>query len=340
MAKNTPDTPLQLALSSLERIQNFDVKQLPRTELGKSFDFKAAVEPAKRLIDLFQKVPTEALSEFPDEQLENIQAQSDAVFNLFDEVSLFDETQQNATDIRTGIVEHIKSHYQSAFNELMQYISYSVARTVDFQRLEIDGRAFLQGIKDQTNNAVEEIETSKLEASNVLDEIKKTAAEQGVSQQAFYFSEEAKEHTTEAKKWKATTRNWAIGIIIYGITSFFFHKIPWIAPTGIAESIIFIASKILIFAILSYMLVLSARNFISHNHNAVVNKHRQNALMTFNALVNASGNNETQDIILNHASSCIFSPQDTGYTKHGGANNSQLPNVIEMIPKTTVRVDG
>ncbi len=34
---------------------------------------------------------------------------------------------------------------------------------------------------------------------------------------------------------------------------------------------------------------------------------------------------ESQDIILSHASSCIFSPQDTGYTKHGGANRSQMP---------------
>ncbi|MBV1903702.1 MAG: hypothetical protein KUG58_08710, partial [Marinosulfonomonas sp.] len=125
-----------------------------------------------------------------------------------------------------------------------------------------------------------------------------------------------------------------------GVVSFFLHKIPWIAPSGTPEAIIFVASKVLIFAVLTYMLILSARNFLSHKHNAVVNKHRQNALMTFNALVKAGQGKETQDIVLSHASSCIFSPQDTGYTKHGGSNSAQMPNVVDLIPKTTVRVDG
>lgn len=334
------ETPLESALGSLSRIQNFDLKQLPRKDLGKSFNFTEAVPYAERLIGLFQKIPTDALAEYPDDQLNKIKSQSDAVFNIFEQVESFDETQQNATDARKAIITGIKNQYQSSFNALMPHISYGVARTVDFQRLETDGRAVLQAIKDQTTDVLGEIESSKTEASEVLDEIKKTAAEHGVSQQAFYFSEEEKEHSKLAGEWKTTTRNWAIAIIVYGFASFFLHKIPWIAPVGISESIIFIASKILIFAILSYMLILSARNFLSHKHNAVVNKHRQNALMTFNALVKASGSKETQDIVLSHASSCIFSPQDTGYTKHGGASNSQLPNVIEMIPKTTVRVDG
>lgn len=334
------DTPLQLAHASLERIQGFDTKTLKRDELGKSFNFQAAVNPASRLISAFQKVPLDSLPEFPDSQLSQIQSQADAVFNMFEEVAAFDETQANASEARNNLIQKIVKHYQRAFDTLMPFISYGVARTVDFQRLETDGRAVLQGIKDQTTGVLEEIETSKTEASKALDEIKKVSAERGVSQQAHYFAQEAEDHDSHADNWKKTTQKWAIGLIVYGIISFFLHKIPWISPTGIAEAIIFVASKILIFAVLIYMLILSARNFLSHKHNAIVNKHRQNALMTFNALVQAGKGSDTQDIVLTHAASCIFSPQDTGYTKHGGANSAQSPNITDLIPKTAVRMDG
>lgn len=215
----------------------------------------------------------------------------------------------------------------------MPFISYGVARTVDFQHLEAEGRTVIQGIRDQA-------EAIKSEVSDVLEEIRRTAAEQGVSQQAHYFAEEAERHDTEAGAWKFGTRKWAGALIAYGVASFFLHQIPWIAPSGTSEAIIFVASKVLIFAVLAYMLILSARNFLSHKHNAVVNKHRQNALMTFNALVKAGQGKETQDIVLSHASSCIFSPQDTGYTKHGGSSSARMPNAVDLIPKTAVRMDG
>jgi len=333
------ETLLQSAVSSLDRIQGFDVSAIPRKdELGKSFNFEEAVPNAERLINLFKKIPKDALSQFPDSQLTSVK--NEAGSDLFEKIIDFDATQAEATTARTRILTSVESHYQRAFNTLMPLISYGVAQTVDFARLETDGRAVLQGIKDETDSVLSDLEAAKGSANSVLDEIKKTAAEQGVSQQAFHFSQESSEHSKLAGEWRASTRNWAIAMIVYGVASFFFHKIPWIAPSGISEAIVFVASKVLIFVILSYMLVLSARNFLSHKHNAVVNKHRQNALMTYNALVSASGGKETQDIVLTHASACIFAAQDTGYTKHGGANNSPIANVVEMLPKTSIRVDG
>ena len=332
------DTPLASAQRSLERMQTFTASKLERVELGQSFNFSDAVPHAERIIHLFQRIPVDSLSEFPAQQLKDIQGQADTAFNLFEQVGDFDETVQNASQARNQLISRVEQHYQGVFNKIMPYISYGVARTVDFQRIENDGRATLQSIRDQTDTAIQDLEISKTEAAATLDEIKRTAAEHGVSQQAHYFSEEASEHSDRAADWQKTTRNWAVGLIVYGVLSFFLHKIPILTPSDPAEAIIFVSSKILIFAVLTYMLVLSARNFLSHKHNAVVNKHRQNALMTFNALVKAGQGEDTQNIVLGHASSCIFSPQDTGYTRHGNANS--MANVTDLVPKTTVRLDG
>lgn len=336
------DNPaLDEAKHAIERIQHFDVNRLPRiAELGERFAFDEAVQPAQEVVELFRKVPADALTELPQRQLNELKDHANSVYSLFDEIANFDNTQAEAMNARTNILNQVKAAYQQKFPILMPYISYGVARTVDFARLESDGRAVLQDIKDKTNGALEEIEKSKAAASDVLAEIKKSAAEHGVTQQAIFFERESTAHDELANTWRGYTRNWAIAIIGYGILSFFLHKIPVIRPTTVAETIAFVASKLLIFAILSYMLILSARNFLSHKHNAVVNKHRQNALMTFNALVAAGGTKEAQDIILGYASACIFSPQDTGYTKHGGPSSSQMPNFVELIPKTNVKLDG
>ena len=41
------------------------------------------------------------------------------------------------------------------------------------------------------------------DAKRILDEVRKVAAEQGVSQQASYFAEESKNHETQANQWRS-----------------------------------------------------------------------------------------------------------------------------------------
>jgi hypothetical protein len=81
------------------------------------------------------------------------------------------------------------------------------------------------------------------------------------------------------------------------------------------------------------MLLLSARNFLSHKHNEIVNRHRQNALLTFKALVDAAGQKEAQDVVLSYAAACIFAPQETGYTKTTGTMPEVPTNIIQSVPK-------
>ena len=94
-----------------------------------------------------------------------------------------------------------------------------------------------------------------------------------------------------------------------------------------------ISSKFLIFAVLGYLLLMAARNYTTHKHNSVVNRHRQNALLTYRALVEASAGKGTEDIILAHAASCIFSPQETGFSHGKGDSSSGSKSVLELMTK-------
>lgn len=330
---------LEETRESLERMQRFDPDTLARdSDLGARFSLSSAVDPANKLVRLYKQLGVSALDDFPDEILDQIKKQADADFNRFKQLLDFaPDQQQNPAQVRDQLVAQIEAAYRGAFQTLYTPIAYGASKSIDFQRMENEARASLQSVTDQASEITEQLGKHQEQAEQVLRDVRKVAAEQGVSQQAIYFKDEAAEHKTLADTWQGYTTKLAIGVGIYAVATLFLHKIPYFQPTNPYDSVQLVASKILIFFVLTYMLILAAKNFLNHKHNEIVNKHRQNALMTFKALVDASKTEESRDIVLTHAASCIFSPQDTGYTKHYGGDSG--PSVTELIPKTVLRLD-
>ena len=328
---------------SLKRIQEFDSKIISReNELGKKFYFADAIKPANKLIQLYKQLSLTVLEDLPDSILDNINRQADADFNKFQQALNFDPANvqnQNPATARDAIINNITSAYPPAFNVLWNYIAYGVSKSVDFQRMENEARSMIQSVKDKTEEITQELKNNQIQSGQILNDMRKAAAEQGVSQQAIYFKEEAVEHEKLSNQWKGMTLKMAIGLGIYAIISLFVHKIPWLSPHNTYESVQLVSSKILIFGVISYIMFLAAKNFLSHKHNAIVNKHRQNALMTFKVLIDAGISQESKDIVLTHASACIFSPQETGYIKVGSSIGSENKSIIELLPKAVMKMD-
>lgn len=324
----------------VRRMQDFDTDTLPREdELGQGLSFKGAVLPARKLIGLYKQLSLSALDDIPDQLLAKIKTRANADLNLFQQVLDFDLNKEHPTSVRDSYVQHIFDAYPGAFTILHPYISYGVSKSADFQRMETDARAAFQSITDHGKQITQQLDESRVEAHRVLEDVRRVAAEQGVSQQAIYFKNESQMHSDSADKWRCTT-NWFAGALgVYSILTLFLHKITWLTPEDNIQSLQLVVSKLLIFGVLSYMLFLSAKNFLSQKHNAIVNKHRQNALMTFEALVDASGSNDGKEVILAHASACIFSPQDTGYVKPG-ADSGSSKSIVELLPKAMIKFDG
>lgn len=316
---------LKQTQESLERVARFDVRSLPRREdLGNALNFEAAVEPAQRVIALFSKLPLDALPEFPDAVLKPIKEQADQFYQLLTTVLAFSPSAANPGSERDALVQQIRDQYPSIFKALSPHISYSVARTVDFNRLEEQGRAAIQGISDRTTSLLQSIEEAQQQAQKTLEDVRAAAAEQGVTQQARYFKDEADKHDHQAGEWLMWTLVSAGGLVTYAIASMFIHLIPVLTPTSTYAAIQLGASKLLIFLVVAYIVLTCGRNFMSHKHNSIVNRHRQNALQTFTTLVDAASTPEAQDIVLSHAAASIFEPQETGYAKQQHSQDGAL----------------
>jgi hypothetical protein len=328
---------LDEAREALNRIHEFDPRTLSRQEdLGRKLNFADVVAPAGKLISLYRQLSLDTLNELPDNQLNAVKKIAAADYNRFNEVMSFEIEGENATGRRDTLINQIAGSYQGTFDQLQPIISYGMTRAVDFQKMENDARATIQSIKDQASGITDDLENRKSEVERILEEVRKVAAEQGVSQQARYFKDESDRHAEAAETWRKRTGRIAILLGIYSIAALFLHKIPLLVPTDVYQSAQLITGKVLVFAVFGYMLFLSARNFLSHEHNMIINKHRQNALMTFKALVDAADTEEHSDIVLLHAAQCIFAPQETGYAKQDGNRGTAPLPMFDLMRKANM----
>jgi hypothetical protein len=324
------------AQQSLLRMQEFDVATLPRErELGSEMNFLEAVQPATRLVDLYKQLSIAVLADFSEKILEQIQDRANADFELFKKALNFNLTAQSEPKrIRNSIIQQISQSYDSSFDALHPYISYSLHRSADFQRLDANARATMQAISDRAEKLETQLKGHEEEAQRILNKIRSVAAEEGVTQQSVHFRAEADRHDVESENWRKRTVKLAITVGVYAALSMFLHKIPFLTPTSNYETIQLAISKALIFSVLAYMLFLSARNFLNHKHNAIVNRHRQNALMTHKALIEAASDHGIREAIMVQAAGCIFAPQNTGYTSSSSGSDTQSPkSVVELLSK-------
>lgn len=326
------------AQDALMRVQDFDISQLPReADLGKSLSFQEAAIPATLLVDLFKRLSIQALDDFPDQVLNVIRDQANNVYNLFDQILKFDVAQGNPQASRQSIINGLIGAYAGTFQSLHPYIAYSLHRSADFQRLDAQARATLQSVEDRANAFSGAMKKHEEDAMRVLGEIRKVAAEEGVTQQAAHFRTEAESHESKAEEWRNKTVKLAWLLGAFAVASLFIHKIPFLKPETAYDAVQLALSKVLLFAVITYMLVLSAKNFMNHRHNAVVNKHRQNALMTHRALVEGAADGGMRDAVMVHAASCIFSPQPTGYTQGKSDGDMVSPrSIVEILSKPIV----
>lgn len=320
---------------SLERIQQFDPKSISRdTELGQ-LNFKKAVPPTKSLIDTFSRINIDSLTIFSDGQLNQIKSQADGFFNLLSQMLNFDlSAAANASEEQRSIIAQIKALSDNISDALGPLISYSVASSLDVSASQQQMRAVIQSFADDRDRALASVEALKADAEGILNRVRDAAAEQGVSQQAGYFKVIADGHDIEAAKWlKYSLIAGGVMVIVAALLSLI-YKWPWLAPKNNIEAAQIITSKVLIVGIFGYAVVTAVKNFSSHKHNAVVNRHRQNALLTYTAFVDAAPSTASREIVLTHAAASVFAPQDTGLIKNEEPVGGR--SIMEMITRGTM----
>lgn len=313
----------------LNQILSYQIEQLTREgELGNQLSFKEIETMFIKVIDLFKKVKETNIFEVPYNILTQFSAQLDNAISYFDQCINFNANQGNPVQVRNQIINKFRNSYDNYVTHSIPILTIGLLKGIDIS-LE---RAKLKGMieefeKDKEKTKIESEKKIK-ELNDILTNAKSAANQVGVSKHSIVFREESDFHNTESKKWLKYTVCILIGIVVIGIGLSFLGREFSKTTTQVLQ---FSITKLIILSTLFYALSLTNRNYKAHKHNSIVNKHRQNALTTFETFSAAAGDDiQTKNAILLETTHSIFSSQQTGYMQN--ENDSESPNrIIEIF---------
>ncbi len=317
----------QHALSSLLDVLKWfkeaDAEKLKRSDLG-PLSFDEFSDTIARTLGLYRSLLDCDLSNVSYAKLSEITSAGNAAKTILENIRLFEVTQQNPSGERQSIIQRLVDQWEFDFAAVTPVLASATKSSADFQRLEREARGALSELnaskgtfQDQTNGILGQMNTA-------LGQVQDAAKKAGVSKHTVHFKEEANTAKLVALAWLSVTVFLAVAIVLYVM----FHVEPTLAtlvnPTAI-ELVKESLPRLLVVFVLSFGMIWAAKNVSASTHNFVVNRHRQNALASFETFVEGASGKEVKDAVLIQATSAIFSPQDTGYAK------GELPHPVSQV---------
>ena len=236
-------------------------------------------------------------------------------------------------------LQTLSQNLEKETREKIAAVDKEIRKGVDESMVRIKQEAdkALDKAQAQIAGVIEKREKAEIAATQQVEALEKRAEEilstvvdETVGQQAEHFKVLAEKHEKSACCWCVATIAAAVLLAGFAVESIFLSDLDVVKNYPIQAGI----SKVLVFTVLGSALFFCARNYGAHRHNAVVNRHRENALRTFRVLAATTHSAENRDIVLNQAAQCIFGPRDSGYARgrnSGGDGISINANIPRFL---------
>lgn len=317
---------------AIQAIAKLDPNEYEKADLG-PLSFKAGAPFFQRVISLYRTLSECNLDDLSHSKMSELINVASNTVSAFNEVSSFSlETQpNNPQSARDTIIQKFRDNWETEFNAISPVIAYAVRRGTDFDKLEREARGTLvelKGVREELDTSIGEM-TGKMQTA--LLQVQDAAKKAGVSQHSLHFAEESAAYQKRSRVWLTATGVFAASILVYVLWGVAPSLLALPNPTPILliqHSI----PRLIIVSVLTYGLVWSARNYFAAQHNYVVNRHRRNALASFQTFVEGASEKEMKDAVLLEATHAIFTPQDSGFARGEVPNpSSQVVEVFRSL---------
>lgn len=302
-----------------------NLEGLRRLELGEKLSFEQAMPNIERVVMFYRKLIDCNLTELPHATMNQISRAGKATIDILGRIGIFDpEKAQNPFPERSQLIDQILNRWEDDYSTVAPVLAYATKSSADFQRLEREARGTLSELGESKKQFKQETDEILGDMQSALGEVQDAAKEAGVAQHATHFNDEANLSQKIALCWLIAGVAFGLGVATYVV----FHVEPALsglaAPTAM-QLIQAAIPRLLIVFVLTFGMIWSAKNFTSSAHNYVVNRHRRNALASFQTFVEGASKPDVKDAVLLQATHAIFTPQDSGFAK------GDLPNPASQI---------
>ncbi len=169
------------------------------------------------------------------------------------------------------------------------------------------------------------------QAAQILEGISTDAKKVSIAKEAKHFNKEAEKHKDVAEWWLVVAIILAASLLICAIC--FYSDIPNIADVPSALNWNYFLPRFSLLGMLLFFTAISIGGYRAERHNVVVNRHRANALNTFQTMTAATLTQDVKDAVTLTAAGAIYTPQETGFSKRGTAQESSAAKILTTIAK-------
>lgn len=233
---------------------------------------------------------------------------------------------QGPASFRNQLIDNVDAQFTDALGRLAPVVAYARRHKDDFSAQ----RALLESEINQARELTAEQRRLRDEALSTVAAIKTAAGETGVANNAQYFDAEVKEQSRAQWLWFISTIFVALVTLFVAVESVNSY-VEAITHLDTQRAIQVGVAKLAAISVLYFVLVLLSRNYMATTHNVIVNRHRRNALQTFEAFVKASKDDATRDAVLLRATEAIFAPEASGYLKTESDGKASGPHFFEIF---------
>lgn len=316
----------------LDALNAINPESLVRADvLGKDLSFEAGLPVFHRTLGLFRDLSECDLEGLPHETLTQLHSVANQVLSYFQQIQSFSVQQhpQNPVGARDALIQQLRDQWHSYYTTVTPHIAYAKERGTDFDSLEREARGTLALQKQLAGELRVEKDKILAEMQGALERVRQAAAEAGVAQHAIHFKDEAEFHKKQSHQWLGTTVIFAAATIAYALWSLG-PQLNDLTATTIPRAIQLIVPRLVVIFVLTFGFVWSARSYSASRHNFVVNRHRQNALSSFETFVKGAGDQQTKDAVLLQATQSIFTQQDSGFLR-GETAAQPTSQIVEVV---------
>lgn len=326
------------------------VESLKReSDLAPPDSFVEMIPVVQNIQSLFNSFSKEDFEKLPEKIIFEINQNAHMVLQVLGRIMDIDRNSPAFKQDRVQIIRDIIKVHSQMFKFLCPIIAFfkakqtntedmtrQVQETIDQKLLNIDAQA------DEKLASIKEKDEL---AQQALRGIQKAAGTTGVTKQAEFFKESEKNHFWYSVGWLV------ISVLLGAAIVVFAYHVDWWFPgewrkqlaegkltfsTSLAQ---ILTSRVIITAIVMYLFYFSIKNYLAHRHNGMLDRHRVNALKTYQAIYSAAGDETNRGIILAHAASCIFDIQNTGFTGSGKSDPGSDLNLVNLVGKAVTPKD-
>lgn len=262
----------------------------------------------------------------PDQAINTIIEQCKPVYSIVEVIKKFAIEQANPLEQRNSLVAQLKPTVDSFYTHTHLWIPFLAYQRGDIQRNIQELNKTVAESSKLLTTAKADVKKKQGEIDQIITAAREASATVGVGHFTADFLAEAEGKRTNAESWLKATA-WMAGLtLVTAGASMFYH--PSLEPSQLIQMT---SSKLILLGLLFTATVWCGKLYKAAKHLEAVNKHRSNALKTFQAFTNAANDTAMKDAVLMETTKSIFALMPTGYLDGDGSHSDSGVKIIEVV---------